>query len=421
MKEEERADPDEKGDDQQEATRHAANVGPADTSERELLGSFATMRHLHVLIIAFILLTCGSKRRQLERAQQYETGGMSREAFTGYETLYRSKPKYVEAHLGMKRTAQTLLDQKAMDASGYYMAGDLVAGDKAYDDARTWKRRMDAEGLALKWDDQVDSRQRAARASHATILCQQADVAFRGEKFSEAESLAREAVKLDPTSKEAEYMLRLAQLEPRYREAVRAEELGLWRDAFRSLTWVTNNDISYKDAWTKLAAVREKATYTLAIVPLYNGNLYPSKLGGIGGSVEHQLIAKVKEAILGLGDPTIALIDRDNTDQLLAEQQRSMEGVYDDRYVVNAGRLMGAAHVLTPRILRFDDVLGRMIEVQVQVLDAETGRIERAQTVAIGKAELSPGNTRSQLLELASKRIAAIIAEFEPRTSEVDR
>ena len=374
------------------------------------------MRPTLVIFASLMLFGCGSARKQLERAQVYERNGMLQEAFTGYRVLYEDRPKTVEAHIGMGRTAQALLNTKLMDASSRYMAGDLAVGERLREEALAWKRRMSMEGLELKWDVQADVARNEARARKATELSQRAEAAFRSERFEESEALAGEALTFQADHKEADYLQRLAQLEPRYREGLRAEELGLWREAHKAYTWVTNKDIGYKDAWTRLATVREKATYTLAIVPLHNSELYPSKLGGIGGQVELQLVAKIEQAILDLQEPTIALVDRTNTDQLLAEQQRSLEGVYDERYAVGAGRLMGAAHVLSPRILRFDDVLSRMIEVQVQLLDAETGRIELARIISVSKGELEQGNTRAQLLALAANKVAALIAAFEPRS-----
>jgi hypothetical protein len=138
-------------------------------------------------------------------------------------------------------------------------------------------------------------------------------------------------------------------------------------------------------------------------------------LNGGAGQVENQLSANVKQEILDLKNPLIILVDRDHTDELLAEQQRNMSGVYDDRYVAEAGKLIGAQYVLTGRILRFDDVLSKQIEVQMQLLDAESGRILMADVVRVNKQEIARGAPRAQLLERAAERMALRLAEFDPR------
>jgi hypothetical protein len=137
-------------------------------------------------------------------------------------------------------------------------------------------------------------------------------------------------------------------------------------------------------------------------------------LQDIVGQLEAQFAANVKQEVLDLNDPLIVLVDRDNTEEILAEQQRQMSGVYDDRSVAAAGKLLGARYVLTGKILRFDDVLRKEIEVQMQLLDAESGRILLAEIVRVNKQEIGRGAPRAQLLERAAKRMALQLAEFDP-------
>jgi hypothetical protein len=66
------------------------------------------------------------------------------------------------------------------------------------------------------------------------------------------------------------------------------------------------------------------------------------------------------------------------------------------------------------RILRYDEILRRDIEVQMQLLDAENGRIHLSEIVKVNKQEIGKGNTRSQLLDRAAKRMARLVADFDP-------
>ncbi|MBK6369786.1 MAG: hypothetical protein IPF64_08160 [Flavobacteriales bacterium] len=91
-----------------------------------------------------------------------------------------------------------------------------------------------------------------------------------------------------------------------------------------------------------------------------------------------------------------------------------MQGTYDDRYAAEAGDLLGALYVLTGRILRFDDILIKQIEVQIQMLDVQTGRIMMADMVRVNRQEIGKGTPRAQLLERAAARIAQRISEFDP-------
>jgi hypothetical protein len=372
------------------------------------------MRPLSVLLI-LVLFGCGSARKQLERATVYEREGMFQKAYDSYSTLYQKKPRNVEAHVGMKRCAQGILDQMQSEASGLYLANDLAAGDRKRQDALYYKQRMQREGFDLVWDPMVDTRRRELQTNEAVRLFELAEEAMRNDRFAEAEELVGRSLKLEPTNKEAEYLLKLAQLEPVYRQGKRAMELDLWRDAYRCFKRVTDRDAGYKDAWSLQAQARDKALVVLAYVPLFERGMYTNDLGlTLQGQVEGQLAAQVKQAILDLKDPVIMLVDRDNTEELLAEQQRQMTGVYDDRYVVEAGKLIGARYVLTVRILRYDEILRRDIEVQMQLLDAENGRIHLSEIVKVNKQEIGKGNTRSQLLDRAAKRMARLVADFDP-------
>ncbi|MBL7938186.1 MAG: hypothetical protein JNL43_02400 [Flavobacteriales bacterium] len=365
-------------------------------------------------VLILLLMSCGSVRKQMERATLYEREGMYTEAFSAYETIREKRPKEAEAHVGMKRTAQMLLDRKIMEASERYLANDLEQGERLRSEAVLLKQGMDQKGLELQWDGHLDDLRRTARSTRAKDLLRKAEEAFRTDHFNEAEELASSCQRLDPELKEADYLVLIAQLEPRYREGQKAETLGSWRDAHKAYRWITMKDPGYKDAWQRLRTAKENASYTLAYVPLFNTMLYTAQFDMGGGMIEQQLSANLKQAILDLDDPLIILVDRDNTGELLAEQQRNMSGIYQDRYVAEAGKLIGARYVLTGRIMRFDDVLSKQIEVQMQVLDAESGRILLADVVRVNKQDIGKGAPRAQLLERAAKRMAARLSEFTP-------
>jgi hypothetical protein len=370
-----------------------------------------------LLLLSFLALPflASAQRKKMEQAATYEQAGMLQEAYDRYAHLYQKKARNVQAHVGMKRTAQGLFDRIQQDASGHYLLNDLAAGERKRLEAVNFKRSMDAKGLDLQWDPLFASRRQEAQRHEAERLFRQAEEAFRADRFAEAEELTSASLKLDADRKEAEYLLKLAQLEPLYRQGKRAMELELWREAFRSFKRITDRDAVYKDAWTLQEEAKEKAQVIIAYVPLFNNGVYANNIALSGpGQLESQLAAAVKQYILNLNEPLILLVERDNTEELLAEQQRQMTGVYDDRYVVEAGKLIGARYVLTAKILRYDEILRRDIEVQVQLLDAESGRIHVSEVVKVNKFELGRGNTRNQLMERAAKRTALRLAEFDP-------
>ncbi|MCB0763796.1 MAG: hypothetical protein KDB84_03760 [Flavobacteriales bacterium] len=372
------------------------------------------MRSLILLSLLAFVTACSSTRKQLESAGTYEREGMWREAFEGYKDLYLRRPSTVEAHVGMKRTAQARMDRMQQDAMAGYLASDLERAEAERTEAERFRMEMERYRLDLQWDPLLEEHRNSARAREAERLYTQAETAFRAERFAECEALLDASLRLAPDRKDTEYLRTLAQLEPLYRQGQRAVELGLWRDGYRLFKRITDRDATYKDAWDLRTACAEKATYTLAYVPLFNDQLYTAQLGSGPGVVETQLAAMVKQAVLDLNDALILLVDRDNTNELLAEQQRQMSGTFDDRHVAEAGRLLGARFVLTGKVLRFDDIIRKEIDVEMQLIDAATGRIHLSEVIRVNKQEIARGAPRAQLLERSAKRMALRLTDFDP-------
>lgn len=373
------------------------------------------IRFPFLLIFLALATTLPAQRKKLEQAATYERAGMLKEAFDRYELLYKGKARNVAAHVGMGRCAQGILDRMQLEASGSFLLNDLALGERQYAQALAYKQEMDRKGLELQWDQMMAIRRREAQRHEAERLYQEAETAFRSDRFAEAEELSKASLALDGDRKEVEYLVKISRLEPIYRQGLRAMELGLWRDAYKAFVRVNARDTGYKESWELQAQAEERARVIIAYIPLFNAGLYSNGFGIIGdGQLENRLAASVKQSLLDLKDPLLVLIDRDNTDELLAEQQRQLSGIYDDRYVVEAGKLMGARYVLTARLLRYDEILRREVEVQVQLLDGENGRIHLSEIVRVNKQEITRGNTRSQLLERAAKRIAQRLADFDP-------
>lgn len=367
-----------------------------------------------LIAIALLLLACASTKKQMERASAYEHGGMLQQAFDEYAALYTRRPNAVQAHLGMKRAAQGLFDRSQGRAMSAYTLHDLDAGERERQNAIALMSDMARYRLDLQWDARFENTRQEAMRTEAVSLYDQAQAAFREDRFTDALDLAERAGKLDPQHRDAIYLARLAKAEPLYREAARSQDLGLWREAYRTFHKVADIDAGHRDVLQRLTTCREKAAFTVAYVPLYNGDLYPEMLGLPSAQIEEQFAANLKQEVLDLHDPLIMLVERDNSEEVLAEQRRVLSGVYDDRYVAETGKLLGAHYVLTGKILRFDDVLRKEIEVQIQLLDVETGRIRMAEIVRVNKQEIARGAPRAQLLQRAAKRAAIALAEFDP-------
>jgi hypothetical protein len=369
-----------------------------------------------LLLLSCVLLACGSTHKAMERGARYEQAGMLSEAYGVYSDLYLRKPRSVDAHIGMQRTAQGISQRMQEEASMRYMANDLTGGDAVRGQVERYHQQQRGRGLELTWSGLVEQHRAEAIKHHADQAFQEAEDALRQQRFEMAIDAARRCLALQPERREAAYVELVATIEPIYQKGEKAMSLALWREGYRHFDRVVGLDAGYKDAMALRDSCRQRAAFSLAYVPIYNQQIYTNELGGVlsTSSIEAQLAANVKKALLDLNDPLIILVDRDNTDQLLAEQRRQLGGVYDERYSMQAGRLIGARYVLSAKILRFDDVLSRQMEVQMQLIDVSTGRILLSDLMRVARQELRKGNTRAQLLVRASEQIAARVAGFDP-------
>lgn len=375
------------------------------------------MRPMIHLLMLIALSACGSVRKQMENAAIYEQEGMHTEAHKRYAAVLDRRPKEVLALLGMKRTAQAQLERIQDRALGAYALKELANGDQARAEAIGYKAMMDRKGLDLRLSPMLDTRRKEAMVFEAERLYQDAVAAFAAERFQEAVDLTERVVVLNRDHQEAGHLNRLARSEPLYREGQKAKTLRLWREAYHKFSQVVTIDAAFKDALQQRDACREEASYTLAYMSLYSQSGQSEFLtGATAKDLGIQLATNVKEAILDTKDPFIILVDRENTERLLAEQRRQMNGAFDEQQVAQAGKLMGARYVLTARISRFDDVLVRQIEVHVQLIDAESGRIHLAEVIRVNKQEIGQGAPRAQLIQRAAKRIALRLQEFNAKT-----
>ena len=164
------------------------------------------MRYTTVLLI-LMLASCGSTRKQLENAAAYEQEGMWNEAYERYAAVFERKPKEVQAHIGMKRSAQALFDRMQQRSVLAYRSNELEEGDRARNEANEFRSRMQRKGIVLEENILIGSDRTAAVKATAARLYAEAEAAFRAERFAEAESLALECTRLDRENRDAEHLM----------------------------------------------------------------------------------------------------------------------------------------------------------------------------------------------------------------------
>jgi tetratricopeptide (TPR) repeat protein len=361
------------------------------------------MRSTVAMILIPLLYACGGARKELAEAAVSMEAGRMEQALAAYGSVLQRKPGWGEAASGRQQAAQghfAALQLKAMDA---YAMNDLAMGETRRQEAHLFRMRMLDSDVILAWDPNLEGLRGQARRNRASVLYAEAEQAMREDRFSDAERLAGECQQLDPDRREAGYLLQLARTEPRYREARKAMDLGLWREAYTALAGITERDAAYKDALQLQEQCRVNASYTLACSAMGGRNEEQRSLG-------IRLAQRMKATLLAQPDPFLVLVDRDDTDILLDEQRRQMSPLFDEETAVEAGRLLGARYMVTARADQGTDGL----IAHLQLLDTGTGRVHVAGSLTLSRQELMRGATTETLLEQFTRAFAMRITAFDP-------
>ena len=122
------------------------------------------------------------------------------------------------------------------------------------------------------------------------------------------------------------------------------------------------------------AATQQPVLPTLAVLDLADGgSLGPdaqnlSQLGkGLGSMITTEMMR----------NPRVHMVERDQIQQLLAEQKLGLSGMIDPATAIQVGKLLGARYMLFGS---YTDVFSNL-RIDVRVVEVETGKLQRAQEV----------------------------------------
>jgi len=347
-----------------------------------------------IFLFLIVISGCTGTRRMLHDAQVLEEAGMKSRAFEHYQSVYRTKGD-TRALVGMRRVAQSLLDEHFRNAQMLCLREQYIDALDAYDKAFAFADQQ--RELELRTPVGVREQKQQCVTGYVDHLYRQAESAVLDERYEEARQHLTELRRIDPFNRKADYLHALAEIIPSYNLGKKAYELGLYREAYHHFLEVTRRDAAYKDALTLREECLSKSKIPLAYLLIDNTRVDPS--------IETSTGAMIKNAILNLNDPFIQLIDRENIEQMLAEQIKGMSGLIDEKTAIQAGRLTGARYLLTGEIVNYDHLtapqrgferkaylgpsvsskkvryteyrLGRGLDVsfRYQIIDAETGRM----------------------------------------------
>ncbi len=267
---------------------------------------------------------------------------MTDEAVSMYLISLQKKSSNVDAQIQLKQTGKRVMDALWADFYVAYTAEEHKKAVYAYRKANSLHDRIN-KYVRLDRPPYYEEHYKVAKEDYMDELYVEAQDLLASEEFESANSLFNEISALDPTYKDVHDMRKTTKAEPIYREAEEAMLHDEYRKAYYLYSDVLEVSSTYKEVKSKQLEALDKASFTIAIMPL--------KKEGATVELTNKFYSLVTDEVLKMNSPFIKVIDRSLTEKILAEQKLALSGLVDEATAAKAGMLTGSKAVLNGSIV----------------------------------------------------------------------
>lgn len=304
------------------------------------------MKYVLHFLCALLLLTtqaCHNSKYYTKIAKKQEAAGLNKEASENFYTALLRKRANVDAQIGMKKTGQTVLNSMLSDFSQKSSFGNKKEAVYSFIASREYKAKIAGAGVELQIPDFYNGDFEKVKKSYLLDLYEQGTSLLEENKFADAEINFNEIGRLDPNFKNAGELKDIAYLEPIYQKGISEFEAKHYRAAHNNFLKVEERKLGYKESADFKKKCLEKGKYTVALLPFTNGT-------NMQGS-ETKATAYILNALTQINDPFLQVIDRENLNNILAEQRIQMSGIFSESNAVEIGKISGAKALITGTVL----------------------------------------------------------------------
>jgi hypothetical protein len=316
------------------------------------------MKHwLYLFAVTLLLCTqaCQNSKHYTKLAQKQEASGLNKEASESYYTALWKKRANIDAQIGMKKTGQTVLNGLLSEFSQKSSFGNKKEAVYTFISAREYQAKIKGVGVELQIPEFYLGDFEKVKKSYLTELYEQGTKLLEDNKFADAENNFNEIGRLDPNFKDAGDLKDIAYLEPIYQKAKTEFEAKHYRAAYNGFIKVEERKLGYKESANLKNKCLEKGKYTVALLPFSNGT-------NMQGS-DTKATAYILNALTQINDPFLHVIDRENLNNILAEQRIQMSGIFSESNAVEIGKISGARALITGTVLNHTVQNGQLRKV----------------------------------------------------------
>lgn len=327
-----------------------------------------------LLAIALTAAACSGSKSFAKKGLKLDEAGLYAEAAAMYEESARRSGKNIEAKIGLKKTGQSLLNDKL---SAFFKAtamgsakGEAVA---AYLDAKAYQERIGRLGVVLEIPDHYRTDFERVKDEHLVELYNDGQALMAKEDYKAAEAVFARIARLEPNYKDASSLQSIAYLEPLYRQGKKDLEAKAFRKAYGELDQVVKRDAAYKDAMALRQEALTKGQFTVAVLPFTTA----TKRQDIAARLQGHAITALTES----RDPFLKVVDRENLERIMQEQRLSLSGIVDEQSATRVGNLIGAQALLIGEVTDYREEPGQLRQstktgfeaYRVEQVNRETG------------------------------------------------
>jgi hypothetical protein len=333
------------------------------------------MQRFTIFIFLILLVGCSGSKKYYRMGSQLSEAGLHREASERYMEALRRNRNNVQAQIALRQDGQRVLDHHLQEFYLAHTSADHTKAVREFELASRYNEMVRRFGVSLSFPENYRPMFMESEEIYLRGLYIEAQDLIDDGRFAEAENILKEISRLREDYGTVQELKDLAYLEPRYQEALTAMQEESFRKAYFLFADIMARDPNYKDSRRMRELARERGIFTVGVLPFENRTNV--------SNIEQLILARLIADINGMNDPFLRLIDRTNTDRIIAEQRLSLEGVIDQRTAVMAGEMMGAKALLKATVIEARESEGRLqrenrkgfLGTPVNVTDPQTGAV----------------------------------------------
>jgi tetratricopeptide (TPR) repeat protein len=367
-----------------------------------------------------------SARKLTKKGAELEASGMHEEAADYYYRAMVKNNDYVDALIGLNRTAPKLMDRKLQQFSSAYNTQDYQGAYDKYVDAATYQSNLKNVGVEIEIAKTYTDKYNEC----SSVLAEQYYISGRNKlddgNFVEAIADLKTCLEFKSPYKDANALIDQA-LEAKtvsdadrfYQSGVTKLESEDYRGAYYDFGKCLSYKNPFKDAVDLKAEALEKGKVRIGIFEFAND----TKASGANGA----LYSYVVTYAVNYESPFIEIVDRDHLQRLLEEQKLGMSGVVDESTASEAGKVLGLNYVVLGRLINVTQTGGDVSAQKVNAYElyptknAEGVQVMRGKAVTYMRYEGSKSLTYEAAYQVISVETSEIIHSDIVTASESDQ